>query len=106
MAPDYRWQADGLVVFARQIGRHLFDLFRDPIDFLIFPGSPLDMLLRLHAWPLPAILSLLGVSLFLALLWGGSRWLQRKAPAAAGRYWPLLLVFFVVATHIWLLFGA
>ncbi len=75
MAPNFRWEEDSLVTFAGQIGRHLLDPLRDPVDFFVLPGSPL------HLWLLGMGISwahvvglVLAGGLVLLGLWLTGRW--------------------------------
>src|SRR5690606_37688365 len=75
MAPNFRWEEDSLVTFAGQIGRHLLDPLRDPVDFFVLPGSPL------HLWLLGMGISwahvvglVLASGLVLLGLWLTGRW--------------------------------
>ncbi|MCA9993480.1 MAG: hypothetical protein KDE29_21000, partial [Anaerolineales bacterium] len=67
MAPDFAWQADGLVAFARQLAGHVPALWQTPADFLVLAGSPLDLWLRhglvpwAHGWGLLAAAGVLAV---------------------------------------------
>jgi hypothetical protein len=68
MYPTYQWVDGSLGAFGRALAAHLPDL-RHPLDFFVLPGSPLDVILRLHRWPITHVVTLLLAAVFAAGCW-------------------------------------
>lgn len=80
MAPNFEWNETGIVAFFQQIATHIPDLFRQPLDVFVLPGSPLHHVLQLGRLPLEHVVSLLVAGGFLVVCYSFANALRRRAP--------------------------
>jgi hypothetical protein len=108
MAPTFAWEDTSWTRFAQDLAGLLPRAARDPLDFLIFPGAPLDLLLRQGQWPGRHVAALLLTAVFCAALWRLGRWgWGRVSETAVGRRLLLLLAgLALVVANAWLLLRA
>jgi hypothetical protein len=105
MAPDYRWVEDGYPAFFRQLGKHLGELVRRPLQMLHWPGSP-AAIVGDGGFPVRQMAALAAAGLFVGLCWLAGRRLLRWHSTAAGParwLWLVLLALLVASLDIWLL---
>lgn len=107
MTPTFRWEDAPLPVFLRDFQELALHAVQHPFDFLVFPESPLDALLRQQSWPADHVSALLLVGGAVALLLGLAYGLSRRISAAVWR--PAVLsitVIFLLLANLWILTAA
>lgn len=88
MAPTFEWAESSFAEFSLQLFAHVPDVFRQPLDTFVFPGSPLFHVLRTRTLPRMHLYSLIAVAAFFLIsyvLFEGAierHGLRRLLPAA------------------------
>lgn len=106
MSPTYTWQDDPLPQFISDLSALAVRAVQSPADSLVNPGSPLDLLLNQHVWPVQHAGVLVASASFILIIIAG--WLLLKnhwQPKAHG----LALIIIVVVLgliNFWILTGA
>ncbi|MCI0644012.1 MAG: hypothetical protein L0346_03920 [Chloroflexi bacterium] len=108
MEPAFEWVDEPLAAFGQRLAAHGLDFLYSPVDFFIFPGSPLDRLINAQAWPGRHLAALVATTAFLLLLVGGGRWLWPRlgTTTAARRRLAFAAGLALVAANAWILFWA
>jgi hypothetical protein len=68
MAPTFYWEEIPLTRFISELFALVLRAWQWPLDFLIFSGSPLDMILHKQTWPLQHLGALIATALFVLLI--------------------------------------
>jgi hypothetical protein len=71
MAPTFYWEDVPLTQFFADLFVLALRAGQRPFDYLIFPGSPLDIVLRTKDWPTQHLFTLLATGLFLLVIVAG-----------------------------------
>ncbi len=107
MAPTFYWEDVPLGKFAADLAALAVRAGKRPLDFLILPGSPLDLVLRKQTVPIQHIGTLLATVLILLLgagvviVWQ-NRWRIKKRPV-----WIMAITIFLIGlADLWILVGS
>ena len=76
MKPTFEWQDEALATFAADLMRLSIEAVQEPLQSHVFPGSPLDMILRQQSWPETHLSILILSGLFVILILGVVKLLQ------------------------------
>lgn len=104
MMPTFTWEEMPLSDFAAQLLAFLPRLATDPLDFLLLPGAPLDLLLRQGVAPAAHLRALMATGLFALAALGVGMLLQRRFAGARG--YALAVTggaVFLILVNIWIL---
>ncbi len=71
MAPTFYWEDVSLTQFFTDFSSLALRAGQRPFDYLIFPGSPLDIILRTEEWPIQHLSTLLATGMFLLPILAG-----------------------------------
>ncbi len=107
MEPQFLWQDVPLQNFVADLLKFVPELWNQPIDFLVFPGSPLDTIVRQQVWPSQHFTVLLLTSFFVLLLVVGFILLRRHKIFNIP---PLILAIIsggaLIVGNLWILLGS
>ena len=108
MLPTFEWRDVTLVTFIGELAAHVPGIIRRPLEFLLLPGSPLDLLLRQQSWPGHHIMALLTTTLFIVIVLTILGVVGRRLEDSAGLQHLLVTVAFALigAATLWILIWA
>lgn len=107
MWPTFEWEDVPLLQFVSDFAALALRAGQRPFDFLIFPGSPLDQILRQRSWPIQHLSTLFATALFTLLIAGGVVLWSKKMSNKNHQISLLILTLVVIASiNIWILSGS
>ena len=103
MAPTFEWQDEPLGVFLSSMGSVIPGALQQPLDTLVFPGSPLDLVLRQQSWPWAHLGALLASALLMAGLIGVGALARRWRSNSAAYILAGIVLLLLAGAEIWIL---
>jgi len=100
MYPTYTWADVNLGEFALALINHLPDAIERPLDFLVFSGSPLSVLIARHVLPIQHMIPFLTIGILMGCGITAARRIIQHRPwnsAVTGQYLLLLTMIIAVA---------
>ena len=104
MQPTYIWEDIPLQKFATDMLNFVPQLWKRPLDFLVLPDSPLDLLLRQQVWPVQHLAPLLTTAIFLLLVITGGFYLGRRSKVDSKIV--TLAIVILCLVNLWILVGS
>ena len=108
MYPGFEWTEESYTTFLATMVDRALNLFRQPLEFLLIPDSPLFLIVQQHSLPVKQLVVLLGTAVFITMLWLGGQALRRwqKNLNIPDYILALITVFAVVLANLWIFFRA
>lgn len=107
MTPTFLWEDQPWNEFLQQLGELAQRAVRDLQVFLVFPDSPLDVVLRHQNWPWQHLATLAATGLFVALVALAGWWLVRRwGTETSLRVTLIAAAAALVIGNLWILFFA